>query len=64
MGWAVAALLARSFRRGWVPEYMKVPVLFVSILGVFAATDSLLHESGLLAVTVMGVVIANADLPR
>ncbi len=63
MGWAVAALLARSFRRGWVPEYMKVPVLFVSILGVFAATDSLLHESGLLAVTVMGVVIANADLP-
>jgi NhaP-type Na+/H+ or K+/H+ antiporter len=62
-GWAVAELLVRAFRRGTVPEYMKVPVLFVSILGVFAATDSLLHESGLLAVTVMGVVIANADLP-
>ena len=62
-GWAVATFLATAFRRGWVPEYMKVPVMFVSILGVFAATDSLLHESGLLAVTVMGVVIANADLP-
>lgn len=52
-----------AFNRGWVPEYMKVPALFVSVIGVFAATDSLLHESGLLAVTLMGIVIANADLP-
>ncbi|SMO78444.1 sodium/proton antiporter, CPA1 family [Thalassovita litoralis] len=55
--------LATAFRRGWVPEYMKVPVLFATLLAVFAATDSVLHESGLLAVTVMGVVIANAGLP-
>lgn len=58
-GWGIA----RSFSRGWVPEYMKVPVLFVSVLVVFAASDSLLHESGLLAVTIMGVWIANAHLP-
>ncbi|MDB6176523.1 sodium:proton antiporter [Paracoccus sp. Z330] len=56
-------LVVQSFRRGWVPEYMKVPLLFVAVLGVFAGSDSLLHESGLLAVTVMGLVVANADLP-
>lgn len=55
--------VVQAFRRGWVPEYMKVPLLFVAVLAVFAASDSLLHESGLLAVTVMGLVIANADLP-
>ena len=55
--------IAQSFRRGWVPEYMKVPVLFAVLLGVFALSDMVLHESGLLAVTVMGLVIANADLP-
>lgn len=58
-GWGVV----QAFRRGLVPEYMKVPALFVLVLAVFAMTDSLLHESGLLAVTVMGMVIANADLP-
>jgi NhaP-type Na+/H+ or K+/H+ antiporter len=56
-------VLVQSFRRGWVPEYMKVPILFVGVLAVFSGADSLLHESGLLAVTVMGLVIANADLP-
>lgn len=55
--------IARAFRRGQVPEYMKVPVLFATLLVCFAVPDMLLHESGLLAVTVMGIVIANADLP-
>ncbi|PWE33978.1 sodium:proton exchanger [Maritimibacter sp. 55A14] len=58
-GWTVA----RAFRRALVPEYMKVPVLFAAVLVTFAATDAVLHESGLLAVTVMGLVIANAGLP-
>ncbi|EPX83652.1 cation:proton antiporter [Salipiger mucosus] len=58
-GWG----LVRAFRNALVPEYMKVPVLFVLLLGVFAVSDHLLHESGLLAVTVMGLWIANAGLP-
>jgi len=41
---------------------MKVPVLLVAVIGVYASTDSVLHESGLLAVTVMGVFIGNAHL--
>ncbi|MEL7470842.1 MAG: sodium:proton antiporter [Pseudomonadota bacterium] len=62
-GYAAGRLVTRSFRRGQVPEYMKAPILFASVLGVYAATDMVLHESGLLAVTVMGVTIANARLP-
>jgi hypothetical protein len=58
-GWG----LTRAFSAAKVPEYMKVPVLFVSVLLVFALSDYTLHESGLLAVTVMGVWIANAHLP-
>ena len=63
MGTGAGMLIARGFRLGWVPEYMKVSLLFVLVLAVFAAADSILHESGLLAVTVMGVIIANSDLP-
>ncbi|MBV2360747.1 cation:proton antiporter [Thalassococcus sp. CAU 1522] len=58
-GWG----LSRAFREAWVPEYMKVPVLFVLLLAIFAVSDAVLHESGLLAVTIMGIWIANADLP-
>ncbi|KJZ20281.1 cation:proton antiporter [Loktanella sp. S4079] len=63
LGVAAGFGLARAFKRGWVPEYMKVPVLFALLLGIFAASDYVLHESGLLAVTIMGIVIANANLP-
>lgn len=63
MGIAAGWLLSEGFRRGRVPEYMKVPVLFASLLLVFALADDMLHESGLLAVTIMGFYIANAQLP-
>ncbi|WP_069301102.1 cation:proton antiporter [Neptunicoccus sediminis] len=58
-GWGIA----RAFRLAYVPEYMKVPVLFVVLLSVFALSDGVLHESGLLAVTIMGIWVANARLP-
>ncbi len=58
-GWGIV----RAFRQAYVPEYMKVPVLVVVLLGVFAVSDHVLHESGLLAVTIMGLWIANAGLP-
>ncbi len=63
VGYVAGKALVVSFSRGWVPEYMKVPVLFTLILGVYALTDHVLHESGLLAVTVMGFVVGNARLP-
>lgn len=63
MGLAAGWFLSRAFGRGRVPEYMKVPVLFAALLLVFALCNHVLHESGLLAVTIMGIYIANADLP-
>lgn len=62
IGWLAGRGIALAFRRGAVPDYLKVPVLFATLVFVFALPDSILHESGLLAVTVMGMVIANAGL--
>ncbi len=63
LGYAGGYGTAEAFRRAKVPEYMKVPVIFAVLLVVFSASDTFLHESGLLAVTVMGIVLANANLP-
>ena len=59
VGYAAARLIAYLFPRGAIPEYLKVPVLFTSVIGVFVATNSIEHEAGLVAVTVMGVTLAN-----
>lgn len=62
-GGVAGLALAYAFRRAIVPEYMKVPVLLVVVLGVFAASNEFLEESGLLAVTLMGMILGNARLP-
>jgi NhaP-type Na+/H+ or K+/H+ antiporter len=58
-GWAIA----RAFRAGWVPEYLKSPVLLGLVLVVFALSDIIQKEAGLLAVTIMGIVVGNMNLP-
>lgn len=63
VGYASGRMVVYAFRNGLAPEYMKAPILLAAVLAVYASTDAVLHESGLLAVTVMGVVIGNAKLP-
>jgi NhaP-type Na+/H+ or K+/H+ antiporter len=63
LGYGAGRAIAWAFRIGRAPEYMKVPILFASVITVFAVSDTVTHESGLLAVTIMGLVVANANLP-
>ena len=59
IGYAAARLVAFLFPRGAIPEYLKVPVLFTAVIGVFVLANLIEHELGLVAVTVMGVTLAN-----
>ncbi|WP_338242210.1 cation:proton antiporter [Aurantiacibacter hainanensis] len=59
IGFAAAWVIAWSFPRGFVPEYLKVPVLLVAVVGTFVLCNKIEHEAGLLAVTVMGIALAN-----
>ena len=61
-GFAVGYATAQAFGRGLVPEYLKVPVVLVTVLALFSISDSLLKESGLLTVTVMGITLANSRI--
>lgn len=62
IGYAAAAIIAWSFPRGVVPEYLKVPVLLTTVIGVFVISNMIEHEAGLVAVTVMGVALANMNV--
>ena len=59
IGFAAARAIAYTFPRGLVPEFLKVPVLLVVVIGVFVVCNLIEHEAGLIAVTVMGIALAN-----
>jgi NhaP-type Na+/H+ or K+/H+ antiporter len=58
-GW----LVGRAFRAGAVPEYLKGPAALAVALGVYAVANLVLDEAGLVAATLMGLVLGNMGLP-
>jgi NhaP-type Na+/H+ or K+/H+ antiporter len=54
-GWALGVLLSRNL----LPEYLHNLATLSLVLAAFSASNSLTHESGLLAVTAMGMWLAN-----
>ena len=54
-GWGLGQVL----RRQWLPDYLHNLAVLTTVLGVFIASNTVMHESGLLAVTLMGMWLAN-----
>jgi len=50
------------FEKGQVPEFLKSPMVFAVVLFVFTISDTVMHETGLLAVTAMGIAMANMNI--
>ena len=51
--------LAWMFRRGYIPEYLKAPIVLAWVLAIYVIADSMASETGLLAVTALGMTMAN-----
>jgi len=58
-GALAAFLLGEILRRHLIPEYLRNVLTLTLVFAVYAGADHLAHESGLLAVTIMGMVLAN-----
>lgn len=58
-GMAAGYLLGLTLRNYWLPEYLHNVGVLLIVVAVFAFTDAIAHESGLVAVTVMGIWLAN-----
>jgi NhaP-type Na+/H+ or K+/H+ antiporter len=54
--------LGLILRKNWLPHYLQNTAVLTLMLGAYALSDMLAHESGLLTVTVMGIWLGN--MPR
>ena len=54
-----AALVGISLGQFLVPDHLRQPAIVATVLATFAVADHLQHESGLVAVTVLGLIVAN-----
>lgn len=54
-GWSLGELL----RKQLVPQYLRNVITLIAVLAVYVLSDTIEHESGLLAVTIMGMTMAN-----
>lgn len=59
IGAAAGYLNGLVLRKHWIPQYLHNAGTLTFMLGVFAISNELAHESGLLTVTVMGIWMAN-----
>ncbi len=63
-GFTFAHLLAFFIKRQIIPHYLLNVFTLATVLGVFVLADTFAHESGLLAVVIMGMVMGNKKLPN
>ncbi|MCM2681406.1 cation:proton antiporter [Echinimonas agarilytica] len=55
VGYALGVML----RKNWIPHYLENTAVLTIMLGAFAGSNAIAHESGLLTVTVIGMWLAN-----
>ncbi len=58
-GWAAAKLLDISLRRYLIPDYLHNPTALAVVVAAFVGSNLIQPDSGLLTVTVMGIILAN-----
>ncbi len=58
-GFAGAISLGFVLRKHWVPEYLVNVLTLAWVVMMFAGSDYIAHESGLLTVTIMGIWLGN-----
>ncbi|RJP22747.1 MAG: hypothetical protein C4520_07775 [Candidatus Abyssobacteria bacterium SURF_5] len=58
-GIVAAFVLLLFLRKFWIPDFLQNPASLMAVIAVFVGSNAIQAESGLLATTVMGLILAN-----
>jgi len=59
LGTASSLVMTKLLQRHWIPDYLQSPVTLMLLTFAYTVSNMLQADSGLVTVTVMGVVLAN-----
>lgn len=59
IGVVTAGILVQAVKRYWIPDFLHGVVFLTVAMGVFALSNLLQEESGLVTVTILGIALAN-----
>ncbi len=59
IGVAGAVIIFVTLRKYWIPDFLQNPVSLMMVIAVFTISNIIKEESGLVAVTVMGMALTN-----
>ncbi len=59
-----AAVLVVALKRYWIPDFLESPVALATVLTVYVLSNEFQRESGVLTVTLMGVILANQQVVK
>lgn len=62
IGLLVGFITGKALKDDYFPDYLKAALVLCIVVGAFTLSEFIAHETGLLAVTVMGVVMANMGI--
>ena len=59
LGWIGAQLIIYFLKRFWIPDFLHNATAIMMVITTFIISNLIQHESGLVTVTIMGIVLAN-----
>jgi len=59
MGWLGAQLIIFFLKRYWIPDFLHNAAAIMMVITTFIFSNLLQHESGLITVTILGILLAN-----
>lgn len=62
LGYLAARLVTLLLNHHWIPDFLQNPVTLMLVVATHTVSNRLQEESGLLAVTLMGIVLANQKI--
>ncbi|PJB12140.1 MAG: cell shape-determining protein [Flavobacteriales bacterium CG_4_9_14_3_um_filter_40_17] len=63
-GFVAAWVLYFLVKKNWIPQYLKNVVSLSAVMAVFVFSNYVASDSGLLSVVMMGLILANINLPN
>lgn len=64
LSFLAARLVKILFERGIIPEFLKIPFMISFAFSLYFFAGEIMHEGGLISITIFAIALANLNIPK